>query len=331
MSTEFDLVDYLEQQGGKPGKAGSDEWLLICPQCGKPKLSVSVDQRRWHCWVCERYETRWDGTRRAIAGAGGLIGLVELLEGCSRDRARQKVYGSRLSLDLLALEEEGARDLPSFVSPRIEPPEGWQPIAGLYGPLTYLEKRGITMEDVRLFGLVWCPWGRYAGRVIFPVWEHGRLVYFQGRALRDARPGENFLKALNPPRGTGVGASEVLMNLEVARTYPRVAIVEGPIDCIHAGPSAVCTFGKRITPIQILKLKRAGVRAIDLMWDGPSATEPEGAWPEMRAAAPMLAGLFNLRLVFLPSGDPGSRPRAEIDAYRSQARSASGMSRLAFL
>jgi hypothetical protein len=108
----------------------------------------------------------------------------------------------------------------------------------------------------------------------------------------------------------------VLLNAELAARHPRVAICEGPIDAVHAGPSAVSTFGKRLSAAQIARLVRLGVRAVDLMWDGPSTREPEGAWPEMIEAAPRLALFFDTRLVFVPANDPGTYPRERIDEFR---------------
>ena len=137
---------------------------------------------------------------------------------------------------------------------------------------------------------------------------------------------------MNPPRQAGMaGPGEVLMNLDTARAHARVAVVEGPIDCVHAGPSSVATFGKKITMTQALKLRRAGVRCLDLMWDGPTDREPMGAWPEMMRAASLLSGMFDVRLVFLPHGDPGDYTRSELDRLRSLAVPASSVSRLAML
>jgi hypothetical protein len=171
--------------------------------------------------------------------------------------------------------------------------------------------------------------------LVFPVWEERRLVYWQARAMWDESEqprGTSYVKALNPPKDVGAVSSEVLMNLDVARHYPRVAIVEGPVDCIKAGPSAVCTFGKRLYPRQLGKLIRAGVRAVDFMWDGPTEKEPQGALPEMLAAIPMLAPFFDVNVVVLERGDPGERTRAELDWYRDhRAQPAGRLSRLAVL
>jgi hypothetical protein len=261
-----------------------------------------------------------------------------LLDRLSPKQAVQKILeGGRFSALPLDHLPEGfiqqVFDAP-LESPTIPPPEFYRPIS-VDGILPYMAKRGITMEDAVAFGLAWCSDGRYRGRLIFPVWEDRRLVYYQARAMweaSDQSPGTHYTKALNPPKEVGTVSGDVLMNLDQARQHPRIAIVEGPVDCIKAGPSAVATFGKRIYPRQIGKLIRAGVRAIDLMWDGPSPSEPQGALPAMVEAAPLLAAFFDTQVVLLDRGDPGERTRQELDWYRQhRAQPANLLSRLASL
>jgi hypothetical protein len=67
------------------------------------------------------------------------------------------------------------------------------------------------------------------------------------------------------------------------------------------------------------------------MWDGPKGKEPQGAWPEMLTAAPWLSTFFDLRLVFLPQGDPGDWTREALQHFRAHAMPASNMSALATL
>jgi len=329
----FDVAGYLEKHSARQLQA--DEWVLSCPTCGKQKLMVNSARRTWHCWVCQEFSTDYQtGQRRAVRGAGGLLSLISMLEGIGREQAADLVRAQSGLLGEAAWMRAASPDtsramcnLP--VLPIIPPPPGSAPIHGI---LPYLQKRGILEEDVRAYGIFWCASGRYANRVVFPVYECGRMVYYQARAMWEPAPGERFQKALNPPTMAGMAtAGEVLMNLDVARNFPRVAIVEGPVDCVHAGPSAVATFGKKISLFQMLKLKEAGVRAVDLMWDGPSATEPEGAWPEMVQTAPKLAGLFDVRVVRLPRGDPGEYSRNELEALRRVAQPVGQVSRLGML
>lgn len=330
----FNLEEFLIGHGARPSESG--QWALTCPICGRAeKLIVHVGRRVWHCWACEQYGPAdpATGRRMIVQGAGGLISLVQLLEGVDRAAAAQFVIMQALwrpeNIEQIAPAElAGLQAAAVELTPwacEIPPPEGWRSIDAT---LPYMIERGISLEDARCFGLFWCDRGRYAGRLIFPVWEAGRLVYYQGRAMHPSvKP-----KSLNPPKIEGAAvSSELVLNLDTACRYPRVAVCEGPVDAVHAGPSAVCVFGKRMSATQIGKLLRAGVKAIDLMFDGPSEKEPQGAWPEMLALAPVLAGLFDTRLVFLPRGDPGEWPREALDAYRAQAKLPGDVSRLSVI
>ena len=327
---EFDLVRYCQDHAAD--QVSDNDWILDCPECGKRKLTVTIRKQGWHCWVCETYS----GGRQ---GRGGLVSLICLLDEVTPKQAAEKILlGGRFSSLPIDHLPEGFLDEvfdDATMAPTIPPPEYCRPIS-VDGIVPYMVKRGITMEDAVAHSLAWCSDGRYRGRLIFPVWEDRRLVYYQARAMwesTDQPPGTHYTKALNPPKEVGCAvSSEVLMNLDTARQFERVAIVEGPVDCIKSGPSAVATFGKRIYPRQIGKLIRAGVRSVDLMWDGPTDKEPQGALPEMLEAAPMLQPFFDVRIVVLDRGDPGELTRVELDWYRQhRAQPASRMSRLAVL
>ena len=319
----INLEHYLQKFN--PTVLKSNELALDCPVCGREgKLQVNTDRGVWHCWICEEYALDARGKRRPVKGAGGPEALVAMLEGCSLERAKM-LLGAGLG------EVFGGGYAPERPRPgdfqAIPAPPGARPIPGT---LPYCEQRGITPEDIKAFGLFFCDSGRYRNRLIFPAWENGRLLFWQARAMWTPAPGESYQKSLNPPKiEGGAGPADVLFNLDVAKQFPRVAITEGPIDAVHTGPSAVCTWGKKISMAQVAKLRNAGVRAVDLIWDGPGPTEPEGAWPEMMRAAPLLAGVFDLRLVFLPAGDPGNYSRHEIEQFRAHARPVAGLSRLA--
>ena len=325
--SEFDLETYLDEKGFR--QLNEHEWVGDCPQCLKPKVAVNTDRRMWHCWVCQEFEDYFDAARgewrrRAVTGAGGVIRLIRWLEECEFQEALQLI-GSKPIWSLQntqAINSELATEIldTDLTVPAIPPPENWAPITST---LPYLEQRGITMEDVAAFGLFWCPQGKYANRVVFPVWEDQKLVYWQARAMFEEAqcpPGRKFIKSLNPKRMPGYAvSSELIGNLEQASLYPRVALTEGPIDAIHVGRDAGWTFGKQLTPQQIARLLRRGVKAIDLMWDGPTPREPEGAHPEMVRLAPQLAAFFDVRLVFLPHGDPGDWPRQALQELRQAA------------
>jgi len=312
----FDLERFVQDHGGAEKQPG--EWTLFCPWCGKPKLIVSMRLRTWHCWRCQKYELRWTGTRykrTAVAGAGGVLQLVMALERCTRQEAEARLLRGNVrrpgSLEKVELEALPVIAGPAKWGAPIAPPPAVRP----FGELPpYLAQRGLTMDDVRAFGLTWCDGGRYHNRVIYPVFERGALVYWQARAMWDDTSPQH-VKTLNPPRCVGAFTSaEVLFNYDQAIQVGRghVCITEGPIDAVHAGLDAVCTFGKQISPTQIGKLLSAGVASLDLMWDADA--EADAAM-----VGAQLASLFRVRLVRLPSGDPGDWPREHLQAFRAQA------------
>jgi len=312
----FDLLSYVRDRGAVESQSG--EWVLFCPVCAKEKLAVNVSKKTWHCWVCQKFAVEGLGIRmrrRAVQGAGGLLDLIQLLESCDRKQAIHKVLaaGTFTAQDLAVI---GSTEFTGFVTSYhqsvvpIPAPPNWRLIDA---PLPYMMQRGITMEDVQRLGIFYCDQGRYGNRLVFPVWEDGALVYWQARAMWES-DAKDFLKALNPPKQTGAAvSSDVLMNLNTARFYPRVCIVEGPVDCVHAGPDAVASFGKAISAVQIAKLYRAGVRSVDLMWDAD-------AREAMLSYAPVLATVFDVRLVWLPEKDPGTYPRHYLQQLRAGAQ-----------
>ena len=332
---KFPLVDYLTQHGAE--QLDKYEYQLACPTCGKDKLVVNTRKRVWRCWICE-------GSPTIVIGRGGLLSLIRVLDGVDKGQAVAAVLQSfrdifsieqlkgELALTYMELAEGQYRKVPLPADCR----PAW---LDFDGRLPYAHRRGLTAHDCYAFGLYWCPTGRYANRLFFPVFEGTVPVYWQARAMweeREHRGPERYVKSLNPPKphcgvhskhdpdcgpcrhlaSNVAGSSDILMNLDRACQYKSVVVTEGPIDAIHVGTDAVCTFGKRLSPAQVGKLLSAGVREIELMWDGPGPTERLGAWPEMWTTAKQLAGLFDIRLVFLPQGDPGDYTREQLTWLR---------------
>lgn len=314
----FPLEAWLAKQGFEP--IGRFEWLGTCPRCGKRKLQVHAGRRLWHCWVCHQREL-YAGQWRTTAGAGGVLRLVAWCFGLwMRDAAVVVLAEARPHLRLdnlpdltLAAEQiEAGNDVFALLP---NPPPG--EAKKICGNLPYLASRGIGEADVAAYGLLACESGRFAGRVLFPDWTRGSTRYWQARATfpNPAR------KALNPDALPGHVTSEhSLFNLERAVDLGRghVAICEGPISAIHAGDDAVASWGKRLSAAQILLMVRAGVRSVELYYDGPSEREPVGAWPEMLALGPLLASFFEVSLSFVPRGDPGDFSRDDNQAIRSE-------------
>ncbi len=322
----FDLVAFVKDHGATQKK--KNEWALLCPSCGKEKLIVNTDKKTWHCWVCQEFVTVITPSgpkRKAMGGAGGLLDLIQKLDEIDRKAAIARVLSGGLltASDLAQIPAtELVQNVEAAGNMNPEPimvPEQWRWITQDDYAQWYCEQRGLTQQDVLDFGLFWCSGGRYANRLVFPVYERGRFVYFQARAMWESRPGENYIKALNPSRVDGAAvSSEVLFNLDQAAQYPRVCITEAPIDCIHAGLDGVATFGKMLHVVQIAKLLRAGVKQLDFMWDAD-------AFKEACVTGFALTALFDVRIVQLPHGDPGDFSRQQLNLFRQRAQPISGI------
>ena len=318
----FPLVNYVLARGGREIK--KNEYLLTCPQCVKEKLTVNVSKKLYHCWTCEkRVYDAWHQKYKIISGAGNILNLVMLLEKITLEEAVKfvtKYSAFQLEkmlnfVDLNLQEKLVSSETTSYL--QIPYPEYSHKITN---ELPYLRERGITLEDVNKFRLFYCSAGRYANRLMFPVIDNDKLICFQGRAMYPAIPGIKYVKALAPLHIAGCArTSDVLFNLDVASTYSRVCITEGPISAIHCGYDSVCSFGKRLSVEQIKYLLKYKIKAIDLYWDGPSPTEPNGAQIEMLLIAPLLSQIFDLRIVLSPKGDPGDYSKKENSEFRSKS------------
>ena len=333
----FDIVAYAKKHGAF--QIQDYEWVMTCPTCFKEKLIINSEKRNWHCWVCQDYGVIHSSSglkRTPLKGAGGLLDLIQLLESVDRVTAIRKVLAAGyMTANELARLPEGQDLTLALIQAGID-----KPVVPIPWPVgcwsisediftfyrnsllsDFLTERGITTEDLKQYDLKFCGVDRYSNRLMFPVYEGGTLVYWQARAIWKPVTGEKYIKSLNPPKMEGAAvSSDVLMNLDCAKQYSRVVITEGPIDLIHVGPHAVCSFGKALYPTQVGKLLRAGVKAIDLMWDGD-------AFSDAIKAAQSLASLFDVRIVQLPADkDPGDFTREQNAWFLEyQARKLSGL------
>ncbi len=80
-------------------------------------------------------------------------------------------------------------------------------------------------------------------RLLIPVYYHGMLVGWQGRAIDDEiRP--KYYTMPGFPKG------RVLFNFDVAKSKPFVVVCEGVFDAIRVGDCAVAVLGSQITSMQ---------------------------------------------------------------------------------
>jgi hypothetical protein len=333
----FDWYSYIQAKGAVRAIAGRrDEYSLVCPQCGKLKLAINVQRRRWRCFTCG------DGGRDGASLVARVEqppwheGLIRVMEG------HRAVIGriDRLVTGLFETQDKAVfkpkvMTYPAGFRSLYMPLDGTVLAAGgqeLAHAVRYASKRRLPAYAIEAMRLGVCTQGPMRGRMIFPAFDSGgRLIFFQGRAMWEPQASElRHIKTLSPRAEEGfAGPGDCLLNLQYVADHvdtERVLVVEGPIDTAHGWPDVVGSWGKKISPRQMELLVRAGIKAIDLCWDNDVLTQEQrdrgviNGYEAALKAAPLLSDLFEVRVVCLPlDRDPGDLDKHEIETYRAAA------------
>ncbi|RKY33157.1 MAG: hypothetical protein DRP74_00460 [Candidatus Omnitrophota bacterium] len=177
--------------------------------------------------------------------------------------------------------------------------------------LEYLRSRGITKEYIEKYKLGYCTSGWYAGRIIVPVFEGKKLVYYQARTFRGQEP-----KYLNPPKSYIYGKSHFVFNLDRAAKIGRAIITEGVFDAMKVGDEGICIFGKDISNYQAKKISQKKLKKIVIMLDSDAKVE------SIVLAKKLYSYLDETKLfvAFLEYGDPGKASSELIKNTLKKAR-----------
>ncbi|MBR0643684.1 DNA primase [Plastoroseomonas hellenica] len=339
MALSPSFLDELRLRTPLPGLIGrrarltrsGRNWKACCPFHNEKSPSFYVYDDHYHCFGCGAH--------------GDAVSFVMQSEGAGFMEAVERL-AAEAGLDVpkptpeAAARDRRARDLHAVMAAaqeaftrRLHLPEG-RPA------LDYLQRRGLTPETIRAFGLGWASGTRGAiaadlkpegvetaqlleaglvregeggeaprdfffGRVIFPIRDRrGRVIAFGGRTLGDAQP-----KYVNSPETPLFSKRRALFGLDGAKEAAfrgaRVIAVEGYMDVIalhQAGfGAAVAPLGTALTAEQMQELWRLTPEPV-LCFDGDAA----GARAAARAAELALTQLAperTLRLATLPAGE----------------------------
>lgn len=298
------LIEFLDSRLGEHG-GSVPELMYHCPFCAgrkgtvsnNRKLGVNAETGKARCWRCDFRAGSADFLMRAVA----------------------KIEGERLDKDMLAAVAAGTSDvmLDSY-DPRTEVvlrlypelavrtltrvplPDEFVPIEqcrkkGMLLGVNYLKLRGAKIEDAIKMRVGYCDTGRYANRLVFPVYMDGVQVYHTNRQCVDLHPA----KTINPKGAPGsYRAGDVLLNYDNVIGSEVVAVVEGPFSCMSMVDTNVATLGKHITVRQVnllSKLVERGTREIVVIRD-PDAVGYD-TWQQIVGVCPRVSQLV------LPRGD----------------------------
>jgi len=286
-----------------------NEWICVCPKCGRSKLAVNVQKKAWQCWVC-----KFAGRRP--------VGLISATLGLNFEETQSYLTTGALTLASGRIEPLHKPKEKRGVLPKAPVPPGTEPLQG--DTKKYARSRGISDENCGLFGLSSISGDGscsiadrlLSGRLLIPAYDlRNRLVYWVARAT-DA----HHIKTVNLPRETRHVAwgldhvpgcatrSEVVIGLHAVLPGSRVIVVEGPMDVAVCGPGFVATLGASLSVEQAFLIASSGAREAVILYD-PDEAGVTGAI----AARKRLGTLIPTRVAQCPAGfDPADLGRAEV-------------------
>ncbi|MDV6319362.1 DNA primase [Chromohalobacter sp. HP20-39] len=345
-------------------KAGRN-YSGLCPfhQEKSPSFTVSAEKQFYHCFGCGvhgnalRFLMEFEHLRfpEAVEQLASRLGLDVPREGGDDPRAQQREQRREEAVNLLELSA-------SFFRERLAMAEGSD-------ARDYLERRGLSEDVVREFGIGFAPdkwealkrhlgergisdavqieygllvhredsgrsYDRFRNRVMFPIrdWK-GRTIAFGGRVLGDAKP-----KYLNSPETPVFHKGRELYGLYEARQanarLERMLVVEGYMDVVALAQfgirNACATLGTSLSEDHLQRLFRL-VGEVVFCFDGDQAGR-QAARRALETVLPSMIDGRQVRFLFLPEGeDPDTLVRREgTEAFENRVLCAAPLSEFLF-
>ena len=223
-----EALKILNETLGDHRQTSKNEHYFKCPACDhyKHKLAINLDKNAFHCWICD-YRGR--NIRRLVRRFGSYIQLQKW-DGIS-DRTDLERFAD-LFMERSDREDKTKMELPEeFVSLCANN----IPATGVYA-LKYLQKRGLTKDDIIRWKIGYCFSGEYRNRIIVPSFDDdGDCSYFIARSYA----GDSY-KYKNPRASKDVVFNELFVNWN-----EDLILTEGIFDAVVAG-NAVPILGSTL-------------------------------------------------------------------------------------
>jgi DNA primase len=174
----------------------------------------------------------------------------------------------------------------------------------------YLKSRGFVPEAIiQEYGLIITgPIGDYKFRIIIPIYQHGKLVSYQGRDYTGLSP----IRYKACARENEIVHHKHLLYDADGVTGDHVIVVEGIFDAWKMKKNTVCTFGTGFTQQQVNLLSKWG--KVSILYDG----EPE-AQKHAEKLGEQLSGLgTDVENIRLGKEDPGALSMEEAGALSKE-------------
>ena len=240
----------------------------------KPKLQINIITGKWHCWVSNM-------------GGHNLFQLFKKLSATQEQfrELRGIVDETSYGYESKEVRKKGKVELPKeFLSLVYKHPS---PV--YRNAMMYLQRRGITYEDILKYNIGYCDQGLYTNRVIIPSYsEDGQLNFFVGRDIFQSK-----MKYRNSPTPKDVVGFELFINWD-----EPIVLCEGPFDAIAIKRNAIPLFGKTILSNLRRKIIEKKVKQVYISLDRDAILD------SLKMVEEFMKNDIDVYFVNLPEKDP---------------------------
>ena len=229
-----------------------NEFNFICPFCDADNsaghLHVNFNKSKAVCHRCGY-------------GAGNLVKVFQDL-----NIEEPEVYVTAITRDTKTfLDDIWQKDIDEKGAEKVELPKGYTvlsvnstcPISKIFlGYLRYV--RRMTDSEISSIPIGYTLQGEFSGRLIFPVYMHGKLVYYTSRAVISGAP-----KARHPK----IDRRSVLYGIDWLLSTDHIYLVEGIFDTMAYRNSSLALFSHHIRAEQAGILRKLNPKEVTVSFD----------------------------------------------------------------
>jgi DNA primase len=304
-ATSIDKISLLTRSFGSIEVCRDDTNVTaLCPICAKQgsskkKLSIRLDDGRYHCWVC---------------GSKGrsVIQLIKKYHPSFVDEAKKYFKIKGKGFDLFG--EEEATESPEE---RVEVPENFRLLGTLLdsknpdvrATIQYCASRGLGLRDLWYYKLGISNEARFSRRVIIPSFDDAGVInFYSGRSIDKVRR----MKYLN----ASIQKTKIIFNEINIDWSKELALVEGPFDLMKCNENSTCLLGSQLSREsklfrQIVRNQTPVVLALD----------PDAIQKTHKIAAELSSFGVHVKLADIPEGkDVGDMTHEEFVTIRKRAK-----------
>jgi DNA primase len=245
------LVYLIDSVLGKGKSTSKGNRAYHCPECKHHKLKLEINLEEsspnfqsYQCWVCGFKGKKLTTLFKKIAVEYDKINELRFLVKSASQTEKQEV----INVKKISLPDEFI----SLTSP---------PLNNLVAKkaLHYLNKRGITQEDIIKYNIGYCEFGIYSNMIIIPSFDDkGNINYFTARNFDK----NSSIKYKNPDVSRDIIGLELFINWNVP-----IILCEGMFDAIAIKRNAIPLLGKTIQKSLMKKIINSTVNKIYIALD----------------------------------------------------------------